>query len=51
MLTIIKKISQLYYKTGTNILLVAVYEGEGWWSGFFGFDVGAEFTVNLPGPS
>ena len=36
---------------GTNILLVAVYEGEGWWSGFFGFDVGAEFTVNLPGPS
>ena len=22
---------------GTNILLVAVYEGEGWWSGFFGF--------------
>ena len=36
---------------GTNILLVAVYEGEGWWSGFFGFGVGAEFTVNLPGPS
>ncbi|MDE0400457.1 MAG: T9SS type A sorting domain-containing protein [Candidatus Poribacteria bacterium] len=35
---------------GTNILLVAVYEGEGWWSGFFGFDVSAEFTVNLPGP-
>ena len=36
---------------GTNILLVAVYEGEGWWSGFFGFDVGAEFTVSLPGRS
>ena len=36
---------------GTNILLVAVYEGEGWWSGFFGFDVGTEFTVNLLGPS
>ena len=35
---------------GTNILLVAVYEGEGWWSGFFGFDANAEFTVNLPGP-
>ena len=34
---------------GTNILLVAVYEGEGWWSGFFGFDDRAEFTVNLPG--
>lgn len=36
---------------GTNILLVAVYEGEGWWSGFFGFDANAEFTVNLLGPS
>ena len=36
---------------GTNILLVAVYEGEGWWSGFFGFDTNAEFTVYLPGPS
>ena len=36
---------------GTNSLLVAVYEGEGWWSGFFGFDANAEFTVNLPGPS
>ena len=36
---------------GTNFLLVAVYEGEGWWSGFFGFDANAEFTVNLQGPS
>ena len=36
---------------GTNILLVAVYEGEGWWSGFFGFDDSAEFTVYLPGTS
>ena len=36
---------------GTNILLVAVYEGEGWWSGFFGFDANTEFIVNLPGPS
>ena len=36
---------------GTNFLFVAVYEGEGWWSGFFGFDAGAEFTVYLPGPS
>ena len=36
---------------GSNILLVAVYEGEGWWSGFFGFDANAEFTVYLPGPS
>ncbi len=36
---------------GTNFLLVAVYEGEGWWSGFFGFDTNAEFTVHLLGPS
>ena len=36
---------------GTNILLVAVYEGEGWWSGFFGFNANAEFIMNLPGPS
>ena len=36
---------------GMNILLVAVYEGKGWWSGFFGFDDGAEFTVYLPGPA
>ena len=33
---------------GANLLLVAIYEGEGWWSGFFGFDAGAEYTVNLP---
>ena len=36
---------------GTNILLVAVYEGEGWWSGFFGFDAGTEYTANLPNVS
>ncbi len=36
---------------GRNILLVAVYEGEGWWSGFFGFDAGTEYTVNLPNRS
>ena len=36
---------------GTNFLFVAVYEGEGWWSGFFGFDANAEYTVNLPGSS
>ncbi len=35
-------------KQGTNILLVAVYEGEGWWSGFFGFDASADYTVLLP---
>ena len=33
---------------GTNILLVAVYEGEGWWSGFFGFDADTEYRVNIP---
>ena len=36
---------------GTNILLVAVYEGQGWWSGFFGFDASAEFALYLQGPS
>ena len=35
---------------GTNTLLVAVYEGEGWWSGFFGFDADAEFTVSIRSP-
>ncbi len=32
-------------RAGTNVLLVAVYEGEGWWSGFFGFDAATEYTV------
>ena len=32
-------------KRGTNVLLVAVYEGIGWWSGFFGFDAGTEYTL------
>ena len=35
-------------KKGENILLVAVYEGKGWWSGFFGFDPAAELDVRLP---
>ena len=30
---------------GTNILLVAVYEGTGGWSGFFGFTPEAEYSV------
>ena len=34
---------------GKNILLVAVYEGGGGWSGFFGFETGTEYTVLLPG--
>ena len=37
-------------RRGTNILLVAVYEGEGWWSGFFGFDSGTEYTVWTQSP-
>jgi len=35
-------------KRGENILLVAVYEGKGWWSGFFGLDPAAEFDVRIP---
>ena len=38
-------------KQGKNILLVAVYEGEGWWSGFFGFDAGTEYTAWVQSPS
>ena len=35
-------------KEGTNILLVAVYEGGGGWSGFFGFETGTEYTALSP---
>lgn len=35
-------------KKGDNFLLVAVYENEGWWSGFFGFDSTAIFDVRIP---
>ena len=35
-------------KEGTNILLVAVYEGEGWWSGFFGLDRNTDYTTAVP---
>ena len=35
-------------KAGKNILLVAVYEGGGNWSGFFGFETGTEYTVLPP---
>ncbi len=38
-------------KQGKNILLVAVYEGEGWWSGFFGFDAGTDYTTWVQSPS
>ena len=36
-------------KQGENILLVAVYEGEGWWSGFFGLE-STDYTTYLPNP-
>ena len=36
-------------KTGENILLVAVYNAGGRWSGFFGFTSRAEYTVLSPG--
>ena len=36
-------------KKGINILLVAVYEAGGGWSGFFGFETGTEYTVLPPG--
>ena len=35
-------------KEGENLLLVAVYEGGGSWSGFFGFAPGTEYTVVSP---
>ena len=38
-------------KMGINILLVAVYEGGGTWSGFFGFEPGTEYTTANPGVS
>ena len=36
-------------KQGENILLVAVYEGGGWWSGFFGLE-STDYTPYLPNP-
>ena len=37
-------------KQGTNVFLIAVYEGAGWWSGFFGLDAGTEYTVWTQSP-
>ena len=34
---------------GENVLLVAVYEKQGWWSGFFGLDRAAQYEERLPG--
>ena len=35
-------------KKGENILLVAVYEGKGWWSGFFGLDPATAYEARVP---
>ncbi|MCY3552523.1 MAG: leucine-rich repeat domain-containing protein [Candidatus Poribacteria bacterium] len=35
-------------KQGINLLLVAVYEEGGWWTGFFGFEPDAAYTVIPP---
>ena len=35
-------------KQGTNVLLVAVYDGGGNWAGFFGFEKGTQYTVFPP---
>ena len=41
--------SPVTLKQGRNLLLVAVYQGVGWWSGFFGFEEGTEYEALLPG--
>ena len=38
-------------RAGTNTLLVAVYEGEGWWGGFFGFERGTDYAVWTQSPT
>ena len=35
-------------KKGRNILLVAVYQGWGGWSGFFGFKKGTAYRIHIP---
>ena len=32
-------------KQGHNVLLVAIYQGGGWWSGFFGFENGTKYII------
>ena len=41
--------SPVTLKQGTNVLLVAVYESGGEFSGYFGFEPGTEYTVVSPG--
>ena len=31
---------------GSNVLLVAIDDGQGWWTAFFGFEEGTEYTVS-----
>ena len=37
-------------KKGKNVLLIAVYEKWGGWSGFFGFESNAEYSLIVPPP-
>lgn len=37
-------------RAGTNTLLVAVYEGDGWWGGFFGFERGTDYALWTQSP-
>ncbi len=37
-------------KEGKNVLLIAVYELESGWSGFFGFESDAEYSLIVPDP-
>ena len=39
---------RLTLKQGKNVLLVAVYEGGGDWTGFFGFEKGAVYEILTP---
>ena len=41
--------SPITLKQGTNVLLVAIYESGGEFSGYFGFEPGTEYTVVSPG--
>ena len=38
----------VFLRAGRNVLLVAVDNWSGWWSGFFGFEPGLAYTVNPP---
>ena len=39
---------RLTLKEEKNVLLVAVYEAHGRWSGFFGFETGTEYEILPP---